>query len=147
MAYACFHECRFQKCFRNSIIYFNPDVNECDVDNGNCSQICTNTNGSFICECNVGYQLDTDGTTCNGLYRELINYCMYMYMYFYIYVRTYGVWELENSSSPISIYNAVRICSNYLKIPMIFLIYLFMNIDIKNAFIIVLFILIQMWYD
>ena len=34
----------------------------------NCSQICTKTNGSFICECNSGYLLDIDGVTCNGMH-------------------------------------------------------------------------------
>ena len=86
MAYISFHECRFQKCFHNSIICFNPDVNECDVDNGGCSQICTNTNRSFTCECNDGYLLDSDGTTCNGMNREHINCCIYI-----VYIYTYGV--------------------------------------------------------
>ena len=43
------------------------DVNECDVDNGGCSQICTNTNGSFTCECNNGYLLHSDGTNCTDV--------------------------------------------------------------------------------
>ena len=77
MAYISFHECRFQKCFHDNIIYFHSDVNGCDVDNGGCSQICTNTNGSFICECNDGYLLDLDRTTCNGMNREHINCCQY----------------------------------------------------------------------
>ena len=81
----------FQKCFHNSIIYFNPDVNECDVDNGGCSQICTNTNGSFTCECNDGYQLDSDGTTCNGMNREHLNCCIYI-------IYTYEFSEVQNSS-------------------------------------------------
>ena len=34
--------------------------------------MCTNTDGSFSCECYNGYLLDTDGTTCNGMYKEHI---------------------------------------------------------------------------
>ena len=30
--------------------------------------MCTNTDGSFTCGCNIGYLLDTDGTTCKGIY-------------------------------------------------------------------------------
>ena len=59
---------------------FNPDVNECDVDNGGCSQICTNTNGSFTCECNNGYLLHSDGTNCTGMSKEHINCCRIIYI-------------------------------------------------------------------
>ena len=42
------------------------DVNECDTNNGGCSQTCTNTIGSFECLCNTGYELDSDESTCIG---------------------------------------------------------------------------------
>lgn len=32
------------------------DVDECTVNNGNCSQICINIEGDRICECRVGYE-------------------------------------------------------------------------------------------
>ena len=52
-------------------IFFDTDIDECsEVDS--CSQMCTNTDGNFTCGCNIGYLLDTDGTTCNGMYREHI---------------------------------------------------------------------------
>lgn len=41
------------------------DVDECSVSNGGCSQICTNTMGSFFCECEVGYELVNE-TECGG---------------------------------------------------------------------------------
>ena len=53
-------------------IIFDTDIDECSENTDNCSQICTNTDGNFTCGCNNGYLLDTDGTTCNGMYRELI---------------------------------------------------------------------------
>ena len=68
MAYIFFNECRFQKGFHNNIINFNADVNECDVDNGGCSQRCTNTEGSFNCGCTDGYMLDVIGKICIGTY-------------------------------------------------------------------------------
>ena len=53
-------------------IFFDIDIDECsEVDS--CSQMCTNTDGNFTCGCNIGYLLDTDGTTCNGMYREHIH--------------------------------------------------------------------------
>ena len=51
----------------NKYIHFHSDINECSDENGGCSQICTNTEGSFNCECNSGYLLDADGATCNGM--------------------------------------------------------------------------------
>ena len=36
------------------------DINECSTNNGGCSQVCTNTVGSFVCTCNTGYELVSD---------------------------------------------------------------------------------------
>ena len=33
---------------------------------GNCSQLCTNTIGSYVCSCLSGYVLTADGSSCNG---------------------------------------------------------------------------------
>ena len=46
----------------------HPDVDDCGDENGGCSQICINTEGSFTCDCNTGFVLDSDGATCNGEY-------------------------------------------------------------------------------
>ena len=43
------------------------DIDECSDGTDDCSQTCTNTDGSFTCECNSGYLLDVDGTSCNGM--------------------------------------------------------------------------------
>ena len=45
-----------------------PDVNECLVNNGDCSQLCRNEEGGRRCECFAGYTLGTDGRTCVGEY-------------------------------------------------------------------------------
>ena len=42
------------------------DINECAIDNGDCSQDCTNTLGSYFCSCSVGYSLDIDAHNCSG---------------------------------------------------------------------------------
>ena len=44
------------------------DIDECSDGTHKCSQICTNTNGSFICGCNDGYHIDFDNDTCSGMY-------------------------------------------------------------------------------
>ena len=51
---------------------FDTDIDECIENIDNCSQTCTNTDGNFTCGCYNGYLLDTDGTTCNGMYMERI---------------------------------------------------------------------------
>ena len=42
------------------------DLNECSIDNGQCSSICSNTVGSYICSCDSGYALEDDGHNCTG---------------------------------------------------------------------------------
>ena len=42
------------------------DVNECAVNNGGCDQLCTNTQGSYQCGCNPGY--NKTGHQCHGMF-------------------------------------------------------------------------------
>ena len=44
----------------------NLDVNECEMSNGGCQHQCKNTNGSYLCQCNGGFLLDSNGKTCTG---------------------------------------------------------------------------------
>ena len=54
-------------CYNNYL-----DINECEDDNGGCSQICTDIEGSINVECSCfnGYKLDmySNGTDCSGIY-------------------------------------------------------------------------------
>ncbi|XP_031569003.1 uncharacterized protein LOC116303577 [Actinia tenebrosa] len=43
------------------------DLDECEGGNDDCSQICVNTPGSFVCDCNHGYRLSIDQKTCNDI--------------------------------------------------------------------------------
>ena len=49
-----------------------PDIDECVKDPDACGQNCTNTNGSFVCSCGMGYILNEDGITCDGMYVEIL---------------------------------------------------------------------------
>ena len=49
----------------------SSDVNECQINNGGCEQVCTNTESSYECSCNSGYQLAGDGINCNGKYFQI----------------------------------------------------------------------------
>ena len=57
----------------NVKLIFITDVNECDINNGGCEQICNNTIGSFNCSCEMGYELDSSGLNCSGM---LTNLCL-----------------------------------------------------------------------
>lgn len=41
------------------------DINECDSELHNCSEICTNTAGGFECSCSSDKILSTDGASCD----------------------------------------------------------------------------------
>ena len=42
------------------------DINECSEGTAGCAHVCTDTIGSYICSCDQGYHLDSEGQTCNG---------------------------------------------------------------------------------
>ena len=44
------------------------DINECFIDNGGCSYTCTNTPGSYTCDCSTGYTYDPIEMNCTGKY-------------------------------------------------------------------------------
>ncbi|XP_065940365.1 fibulin-1-like [Magallana gigas] len=44
---------------------FKEDVNECE-NSGQCSQVCSNTDGGFTCSCFIGYKLQEDKSSCSG---------------------------------------------------------------------------------
>ncbi|KAL5481924.1 hypothetical protein EMCRGX_G022199 [Ephydatia muelleri] len=43
------------------------DINECTLGVSGCNQICTNTIGSYICSCNLGYQISSNNRTCQDI--------------------------------------------------------------------------------
>ena len=47
-------------------VYHDLDINECQQGTSGCSQICTNTPGSYKCSCYAGYHLSNDSHTCIG---------------------------------------------------------------------------------
>ena len=59
------------------------DIDECRLGSSNCTQLCSNTIGSYLCGCNNGYILGMDNITCNGktliytLY--FVNHCILFY--------------------------------------------------------------------
>ena len=46
---------------------FFSDTDECVLGVSGCAQMCTNTVGSYTCQCNIGYLLSTDNRGCDGI--------------------------------------------------------------------------------
>lgn len=42
------------------------DINECILGTHKCSHFCKNTIGTYICGCQLGCQLVSDGLSCQG---------------------------------------------------------------------------------
>ena len=44
------------------------DEDECSASETNhCQQLCVNTPGSYVCQCNDGFRLNDDLSTCDGM--------------------------------------------------------------------------------
>ena len=50
-----------------SCMYTFSDIDECLSNNGGCHHNCHDSDGSYTCSCNDGYQLNGDGHTCEGI--------------------------------------------------------------------------------
>jgi len=84
----CMH-CRFSKKLEFTYIrmyiahcntYHFTDTNECL--SSPCAHTCTNAVGSFVCSCDVGYILNSNQHSCDGMYLYLFTFC-YDYNYAY----------------------------------------------------------------
>lgn len=54
-----------QGCLGNRF-YFVPDINECEIDDIKCTQLCNDRDGGYDCQCYSGFDLGEDGFTCTG---------------------------------------------------------------------------------
>ena len=43
------------------------DLNECEVDNGRCEQVCDDLIPGYECRCSDGYRLEENGLNCTGI--------------------------------------------------------------------------------
>ena len=59
------------------------DNDECALDTHLCHHVCINTIGSYICDCNVGYMLNSDGLTCSGMYTNTCHVIQYQVTHYH----------------------------------------------------------------
>ena len=62
-------------------VYLTPEINECALDNGGCQHNCINTDGSYYCSCDTGYDLQQDKLSCQGI---IVNWEFSLSKYFHI---------------------------------------------------------------
>ena len=73
-------------------VEFSSDINECASSGTNsCDQVCVNTIGSYTCQCNTGYELNSDGTSCRGQWNTTL--MVQIIMIFYCFQRSTSVWR------------------------------------------------------
>ena len=53
------------------IIASYTDIDECAESTNGCSQTCNNTIGSYMCSCDFGYRLASNGRVCNGRFTKV----------------------------------------------------------------------------
>ena len=95
------------------------DTDECSNGTHNCSQICTNTIGSFLCECNNGFLLEFDGATCNGMQKQFV-----------AFIHTYNTINLKCILSYIIInVHSYILCTDIHKYTLCIIIYLYLHIN------------------
>jgi len=58
-----------------SLLLFPADIDECSAANGGCEYNCTNSIGGFQCSCQLGFQLDSNNSTCSDIDECLSNPC------------------------------------------------------------------------
>ena len=65
---------------RPCVYMYFVDVNECAEGIDDCVQICTDTDGSYVCSCAPGYLLTNNSRGCDGMFTETSNTCMHSYV-------------------------------------------------------------------
>ena len=53
--------------------FFDTDINECDQAGLCLNGRCVNTEGSFKCICNRGFEISSDGRYCTGAFHKKIS--------------------------------------------------------------------------
>ena len=67
-----------QSCISSMLLFSSSiEIHECNEDDHTCQHICNNTHGSFVCSCFDGYNLASNGFSCNGItimYFRILSY-------------------------------------------------------------------------
>ena len=66
------------------ILFISTDIDECVTGSANCmaDSSCSNTAGSFTCDCDSGYDENEDGDACVGRFN--------LFMLFPVWITTHG---------------------------------------------------------
>lgn len=76
------------------------DIDECSLNSTLCDHVCINTDGSYMCECNEGYQLVSGTNQCQGKLPYITQSCNNVYVCIRkdiqrLYMQPYNDCQLE----------------------------------------------------
>ena len=78
---------------------YDSDKNEC-ADPDTCGQLCENNLGSYTCKCSAGYQLQSDGKTCESMeIQSMSDYLFFIHLLLNIYFIICGAKQLVTSKN------------------------------------------------
>ena len=92
-------------------------MDECALNTSGCNQMCTNTNGHYVCSCYYGYHIILDNETCIGKHTyahsfervlELTYLNLEVVSYIVACINTLIALALESALAPQFIVNAVK---------------------------------------
>ena len=102
----------FPHMYMFTCVFFFSDNDECSLRIDDCVQTCTNTEGNFFCGCNTGFQLNSDGATCDGEY-----YMKHTHVYIkehnmYVQNHTYISNHVDNDDCSDGTHDCSQTCIN-----------------------------------
>ena len=77
-------------------------MDECEINNGNCEQLCNNTHGSFTCYCDEGFE--SNGSLCHGNNTYIVH--------FYMMTICYHLEDIDECSEGIDTCASNATCTN-----------------------------------
>ena len=82
--------------------------NDCDDKNG----VCTNTNGSYVCSCKVGFRFSGNGFSCSGQ-SDCNTMCMWIIIrHFHIFVQTKFTTDIDECAESTDMCDPNAECTN-----------------------------------
>ena len=93
------------------LVLFFVAASECEMDNGGCNHVCTETIYSYTCSCYPGYTLQRDGHTCLGNSENITKYFLHSHVFADLgSCSSDGEVRLVNGSTAYE--GRVEVCSN-----------------------------------
>ncbi len=84
--------------------FLHLEIHECNEDDHTCQHICNNTHGSFVCSCFDGYNLASNGFSCNGI--SILAY----FRIYELYINQFNLTDIDECT--VNTHACDHICHN-----------------------------------